>query len=133
MILTLWEMFWWGCNEAIGTEIFGATDMGGTMRLGAYPCDLTQGSKAREIYGVESVEERHRHRYEFNDAYRQQFEDAGMKATGINPVSGLVEIVEIADHKYFVASQFHPEYASTVLAPHPLFISFVAASVENAK
>ena len=115
------------------TEQKSITDMGGTMRLGAYPCDLTQGSKAREIYGVESVEERHRHRYEFNDAYRQQFEDAGMKATGINPVSGLVEIVEIADHKYFVASQFHPEYASTVLAPHPLFISFVAASVENAK
>ena len=115
------------------TEQKSITDMGGTMRLGAYPCDLTEGSKAREIYGVESVEERHRHRYEFNDAYRQQFEDAGMKATGINPVSGLVEIVEIADHKYFVASQFHPEYASTVLAPHPLFISFVAASVENAK
>ncbi len=115
------------------TEQKSITDMGGTMRLGAYPCDLKEGSKAREIYGVDSVEERHRHRYEFNDAYRQQFEDAGMKATGINPVSGLVEIVEIPDHKYFVASQFHPEYASTVLAPHPLFISFVAASVENAK
>ncbi len=109
------------------------TDMGGTMRLGAYPCDLKEGSKAREIYGVDSVEERHRHRYEFNEAYRSQFEEAGMFATGINPVSGLVEIVEIPEHPYFVASQFHPEYASTVLAPHPLFISFIAASVENAK
>ncbi|MBM72307.1 MAG: CTP synthetase [Crocinitomicaceae bacterium] len=109
------------------------TDMGGTMRLGEYPCDLKEGSKAREIYGVDSVEERHRHRYEFNETYRSQFEEAGMLATGINPVSGLVEIVEIREHKYFIASQFHPEYASTVLAPHPLFISFVAASVKNAK
>ena len=109
------------------------TDMGGTMRLGAYPCDLKEGSKVREIYGVGSVEERHRHRYEFNDKYKSQFEEAGMIATGINPVSGLVEIVEIPDHSYFIASQFHPEYASTVLAPHPLFISFVAASVEKAK
>ena len=109
------------------------TDMGGTMRLGAYPCDLKEGSKAREIYGVVSVEERHRHRYEFNDKYKSQFEEAGMIATGINPISGLVEIVEIPNHPYFVASQFHPEYASTVLAPHPLFISFVAASVEKAK
>ena len=109
------------------------TDMGGTMRLGAYPCDLKEGSKAREIYGVGSVEERHRHRYEFNDKYKSQFEEAGMIATGINPISGLVEIVEIPNHPYFVASQFHPEYASTVLAPHPLFISFVAASVEKAK
>ena len=108
------------------------TDMGGTMRLGAYPCDLKDGSMAREIYGVESVEERHRHRYEFNEAYRTQFEDAGMHATGINPISGLVEIVEIPNHPYFVASQFHPEYASTVLAPHPIFISFVAACVEKA-
>lgn len=103
------------------------TDMGGTMRLGAYPCDLKEGSKAREIYGVESIEERHRHRYEFNEIYREQFENAGMTATGINPVSGLVEIVEIPEHPYFVASQFHPEYASTVLTPHPLFVAFVDA------
>ena len=105
------------------------TDMGGTMRLGAYPCDLKEGSRARSIYGVDSVEERHRHRYEFNEAYRQRFEEAGMIATGINPVSGLVEIVEIPTHTYFVASQFHPEYASTVLAPHPLFVAFVKAAV----
>ena len=109
------------------------TNMGGTMRLGAYPCDLEDGSNAREIYGVDSVEERHRHRYEFNEAYRAQFEEAGMKATGINPISGLVEIVEISDHPYFIATQFHPEYASTVLAPHPLFISFVAACVDISK
>ena len=115
------------------TEQKTITDMGGTMRLGAYPCDLKEGSKAREIYGVESVEERHRHRYEFNEAYREKFEDAGMIATGINPANGLVEIVEIPEHPYFVASQFHPEYASTVLAPHPLFIAFVNASVNNAK
>lgn len=115
------------------TEQKSITDMGGTMRLGAYPCDLKEGSKAREIYGVESVEERHRHRYEFNEVYREQFEEAGMIATGINPVSGLVEIVEIPDHRYFLASQFHPEYASTVIAPHPLFISFVGACLENAK
>jgi CTP synthase len=105
------------------------TDMGGTMRLGAYTCELKEGSIAREIYGVDSIEERHRHRYEFNEAFRNQFEEAGMKASGINPVSGLVEIVEIPSHRYFIASQFHPEYASTVLAPHPLFISFVKAAV----
>ena len=115
------------------TEQKTITDMGGTMRLGAYPCDLKEGSKAREIYGVESVEERHRHRYEFNEAYKEKFEDAGMIATGINPANGLVEIVEIPEHPYFVASQFHPEYASTVLAPHPLFIAFVDASVKKAK
>ncbi len=109
------------------------SDMGGTMRLGAYPCDLKEGSKAREIYGVDSVEERHRHRYEFNDKYKSQFKEAGMIATGINPISGLVEIVEIPSHPYFIASQFHPEYASTVLAPHPLFISFIAASLEKAQ
>ena len=85
------------------TEQKSITDMGGTMRLGAYPCNLKEGSKAREIYGVESVEERHRHRYEFNEVYREQFEEAGMIATGINPVSGLVEIVEIPDHSYFFA------------------------------
>ena len=105
------------------------TDMGGTMRLGAYPCDLMEGSKVREIYGTSSIEERHRHRYEFNEEYRAQFETAGMIATGINPVSELVEIIEIPAHPYFIATQFHPEYASTVLAPHPLFISFVRATV----
>ncbi len=113
------------------TEQKTITDMGGTMRLGAYPCDLKEGSKAREIYGVDSVEERHRHRYEFNEAYREQFENSGMIASGINPANGLVEIIEIPEHPYFVATQFHPEYASTVLAPHPLFIAFLDACVNK--
>ena len=106
-------------------------NMGGTMRLGAYPCDLKPGTKALEAYGVTSIEERHRHRYEFNDAYIEQFESHGMIASGRNPNSGLVEMIEIPEHPWFVASQFHPEYASTVEAPHPLFISFVAASIKN--
>lgn len=103
-------------------------NMGGTMRLGGYPCDLEKGSRAYEAYGAQSIEERHRHRYEFNNAYLEQFETAGMKATGKNPDSGLVEIVEIPTHPYFVAAQFHPEYSSTVESPHPLFIAFVEAS-----
>ena len=103
-------------------------NMGGTMRLGAYPCDLTPGSHAFNAYGSETIEERHRHRYEFNNAYLEQFESLGMVATGKNPDSGLVEIVEIPDHPYFVASQFHPEYASTVESPHPLFTAFVKAA-----
>ena len=106
------------------------TNMGGTMRLGEYPCDLKDGSEASKAYQhVASVDERHRHRYEFNNAYLERFEAAGMKATGTNPDSKLVEIVEIPDHPYFVASQFHPEYASTVLKPHPLFVSFVRATL----
>jgi CTP synthase len=106
-------------------------NMGGTMRLGAYPCDLQSGTKAREAYGKDRVEERHRHRYEFNDAYLSQFESNGMIASGRNPNSGLVEMVEIPEHPWYVASQFHPEYSSTVEAPHPLFISFVEASIKN--
>ena len=106
------------------------TNMGGTMRLGEYPCALQAGSKAHAAYGeADLVDERHRHRYEFNSTYRAQFEEAGMVATGINPDNDLVEIVEIPSHPYFVASQFHPEYASTVLNPHPLFVSFVEAAM----
>jgi CTP synthase len=101
------------------------TEMGGTMRLGGYECVLGEGSKVRKIYGSEKIRERHRHRYEFNNKYRQAYEAAGMKCTGINPDSGLVEIVEIPDHRWFVGTQFHPEYSSTVLHPHPLFLSFV--------
>ncbi|MGB1480918.1 MAG: CTP synthase [Flavobacteriales bacterium] len=108
------------------------TNMGGTMRLGEYPCVLKEGSKALEAYhGEQKVSERHRHRYEFNNAYLAQFEEAGMLATGVNPDSNLVEVVEIPDHPYYVASQFHPEYASTVLNPHPLFVSFVKAAVAH--
>ncbi|MDG1675026.1 MAG: CTP synthase, partial [Flavobacteriales bacterium] len=108
------------------------TNMGGTMRLGEYPCELSKGSKAQAAYhGATAISERHRHRYEFNNAYSDRFEAAGMKATGVNPDSKLVEIVEIPSHPYFVASQFHPEYASTVLNPHPLFVSFVQAAVDH--
>ena len=103
-------------------------NMGGTMRLGAYPCELTPGSHAFNAYGSASIEERHRHRYEFNNAYLERFESLGMVATGKNPDSGLVEIVEIPEHPYFVATQFHPEYASTVETPHPLFTAFVKAA-----
>ena len=107
------------------------TNMGGTMRLGAYECVLQPGSKAYEAYGTEHIQERHRHRYEFNNAYKEQYEAAGMKCTGINPESDLVEIVEIPALKWFVGTQFHPEYSSTVLKPHPLFVSFVKAAIEN--
>lgn len=105
----------------------GITDKGGTMRLGAYRCELKEGSKAYEAYGEKEIRERHRHRYEFNSAYREEFEKAGMVTTGINPESGLTEIVEIPSHKWFVGVQFHPEYRSTVIKPHPLFIAFIKA------
>ena len=103
------------------------TEKGGTMRLGAYKCELTEGSKAYEAYGQKEIQERHRHRYEFNSKYREDFEKAGMITTGINPESGLTEIVEIPAHKWFVGVQFHPEYKSTVIKPHPLFVSFIKA------
>ncbi len=107
------------------------TNMGGTMRLGAYECTLTPGSKSYEAYGKELIKERHRHRYEFNNEYKDKYEAAGMKCTGINPESGLVEIVEIPALKWFVGTQFHPEYSSTVLNPHPLFLSFVKAAINQ--
>ena len=107
--------------------------MGGTMRLGAYPCEIKAGTHAADVYGEGMIQERHRHRYEFNNAYLKDFEKAGMIATGINPNEGLVEIIEIEDHPWFVGSQFHPEYKSTVANPHPLFVNFVKAVVENAK
>ena len=107
------------------------TNMGGTMRLGAYECTLADGSKALEAYGSEHIQERHRHRYEFNNEYKEQYEAAGMKCTGINPESGLVEIVEMPELKWFVGTQFHPEYSSTVLKPHPLFVSFIKAAINQ--
>ena len=107
----------------------GLADMGGTMRLGTYPCQLAKGSLAAQAYGLTETEERHRHRYEFNEAYRAQFTEAGMVATGTHPESNLVEIVEIPEHPWFVGAQFHPEYKSTVINPHPLFKAFVAAAV----
>lgn len=105
--------------------------MGGTMRLGAYDCKLTKGSQVAKAYGKLSISERHRHRYEFNSAYSQEFENAGMKITGVNPQTGLAEIVEIPEHPWFVGVQFHPELKSTVLNPHPLFVRFVKAALDH--
>ena len=105
------------------------TQLGGSMRLGAYGCRLVEGSRVREIYGVETISERHRHRYEFNGAYLGEYESHGMKCTGINPESKLVEIVEIPDHPWYIGTQFHPEYSSTVLSPHPLFVDFIRAAI----
>jgi len=109
------------------------TTKGGTMRLGAYACKLKKGSKAQHIYGDTLIHERHRHRYEFNNKYLDQIEEAGMKAVGINPESGLVEVIELKDHPWFIGVQFHPELKSTVLNPHPLFVKFVAAAMEHKK
>ncbi len=105
------------------------TMMGGTMRLGAYDCKLEPGSLAFKAYGTQDIKERHRHRYEFNDVYRQKMKENGLVATGINPNTGLVEIVELKDHPWFVGVQFHPELKSTVENPHPLFVSFVKAAM----
>ncbi len=108
------------------------TQMGGTMRLGAYECELVKGSRVMEAYGREShIQERHRHRYEFNNRYLQEFESAGMKCVGINPEAHLVEIVEIPEKKWYIGTQFHPEYSSTVLHPHPLFMSFTKACING--
>ena len=102
------------------------TQMGGTMRLGAYECELVEGSRTWEAYGKESmIRERHRHRYEFNNAYKKEYEQNGMKCVGINPAADLVEIVEIPEKRWYIGTQFHPEYSSTVLHPHPLFMSFI--------
>ena len=107
------------------------TQMGGTMRLGAYKCELKEGSRAYEAYGNDTIiRERHRHRYEFNNTYKEDYEANGMKCTGINPASDLVEIVEVPDHRWYIGVQFHPEYSSTVLRPHPLFMSFIKACSE---
>jgi len=108
-------------------------NMGGTMRLGAYDCEIKKGTKAAAIYGKLKISERHRHRYEFNNDYLTQYEAAGMIASGINPANNLVEIVELKNHPFFVAGQFHPELKSTVANPHPLFVSFVAASLAHNK
>ena len=107
----------------------GIVAKGGTMRLGAYPCSLQPGSKALAAYGTNLVYERHRHRYEFNSEFLPDFEAHGMKAAGVNPESGLVEVIEIPEHRWFIGTQYHPEYKSTVKKPHPLFVAFVAAAV----
>ena len=118
------------------------TQMGGTMRLGAYDCELREGSKAMEAYAAvphcqfsihhsQLIKERHRHRYEFNNKYKEEYETAGMKGVGINPAANLVEIVEIPEKQWYIGTQFHPEYSSTVLHPHPLFMSFIKACVQS--
>lgn len=105
-------------------------EMGGTMRLGTYPCKVLENSNAYDVYQKSDINERHRHRYEFNSKYLEEFESNGMVATGINPNNNLVEIVEVKDHPWFVGVQFHPEYKSTVENPHPLFVNFIKAAEE---
>lgn len=134
-----------GLKDANSTEIAESTDnpvinlmeeqkniidKGGTMRLGAWDCEISKGSLVNEVYdGETSISERHRHRYEFNSDYREQLEAAGLKASGINTQTGLVEIVELEDHPWFIGVQYHPEYKSTVANPHPLFVGFVKAAL----
>lgn len=114
-------------------DLKGITNMGGTMRLGAYPCDLATGSLASKIYGSDKISERHRHRYEFNRDYESQLMELGMHFSGYSPDKTFVEIIELPDHPWFLGCQFHPEYKSKPLSPHPLFQSFIAASLQNQK
>lgn len=109
------------------------TIKGGTMRLGAYNCNLVKGTKVHGIYGKLKISERHRHRYEFNNKYLKKIESKGMIASGFNPETGLVEIIELKDHPWFIGTQYHPELRSTVLSPHPLFVKFISAALENKK
>jgi CTP synthase len=106
------------------------TDLGGTMRLGLYPCLLQKGTKAAAAYGVPNVDERHRHRFEFNNNFKSEFEKSGMAFSGMSPDGKLVEIAEIADHPYMVGSQFHPEFLSRPMRPHPLFEGLLKAAKE---
>jgi CTP synthase len=110
----------------------GILNKGGTMRLGAYDCRIEAGSMASKVYGrSKTVHERHRHRYEMNNQYRARLQKAGLRMSGINPDHDLVEMIEVPEHPWFVATQFHPEYSSTVANPHPLFVSFLNASLLN--
>ncbi|MDH5399064.1 MAG: CTP synthase [Cyclobacteriaceae bacterium] len=137
-----------GLKEAASTEMDSNTphpvidlmeeqkkivDKGGTMRLGAYACNLKKGSKVHHIYNSGLIHERHRHRFEFNNKYKEAFEKEGMTMAGTNPDTGLVEIVELKGHPWYIGTQYHPELKSTVLSPHPLFVSFVQAAVKNKK
>jgi CTP synthase len=108
-------------------------DLGGTMRLGAYPAQLAPGSRVADIYGIASISERHRHRYEVNTAYKGRLEQRGMRFCGMSPDGILPEIIEYADHPWFIGVQFHPELKSRPFAPHPLFASFVEAAVEQSR
>jgi CTP synthase len=112
-------------------EQLNVVDKGGTMRLGGYPCSLVPGTMAQEAYGVDEVTERHRHRWEFNNEYREQFDRAGLVASGTSPDGGLVEILEIRDHAWMIGSQFHPELRSRPGRPHPLFVGFLDAAIKG--
>jgi CTP synthase len=105
--------------------------MGGTLRLGSYPCTLTEGSQAHKEYGEINITERHRHRYEFNNFYRERLTNKGLVLSGVSPDGRLVEIVELPEHPWFVAGQFHPEFKSRPEKAHPLFAGFIKASLEN--
>ena len=109
----------------------GIEDMGGTMRLGAYPCVLKDDSIAAQVYGNTEIAERHRHRYEFNNTYREEFEKAGMDIVGLSPNGKYVEVVEIKNHPYFVACQYHPEFKSRPNRPHPLFTGWIKAAIKK--
>ena len=135
-----------GLEDANSTEFDKSTDhpviglmeeqlsveqRGGTMRLGAWPCQLAQGSLARRAYGVDQISERHRHRYEFNNKYRKAFEEQGLVASGTSPDGNIVEIIELLDHPWFLAVQFHPEFQSKPTKAHPLFRDFVGAALQR--
>lgn len=105
--------------------------MGGTLRLGLYDCEIKEGTLAHKAYGTTFIKERHRHRYEFNNQYKEQLESCGLIVSGINPQTKLVEIVELKDHPFFIASQFHPEFSSRPQRPHPLFREFIAATLKK--
>jgi CTP synthase len=109
----------------------GVTDLGGTLRLGSYPCVLADGSKAQELYGEKEIHERHRHRYEVNNAYRNDFIEGGMQLSGLSPDGRIVEIIEIPSHPWFVATQAHPEFKSRPNNAHPLFKGFIEAALKN--
>jgi CTP synthase len=124
------------CSNAVVSlmeEQQHVTDMGGTMRLGAYICRLAKGSKAAEMYGVSEVRERHRHRYEVSNTYREALVEHGLRLSGLSPDGSLVEMIELANHPWFVGCQFHPELRSRPTRPHPLFSGFIAAAVARAQ
>jgi CTP synthase len=108
-----------------------ASDKGGSMRLGAYPCRIEKGTLAYKAYGMDEISERHRHRYEFNNEYREALKAAGLVVSGVSPDGELVEIVELKDHPWFLGCQFHPEFKSNPRRPHPLFTAFIAASLKQ--
>jgi CTP synthase len=112
-------------------EQYEGIDMGGTLRLGLYDCQLKTGSLAHELYGNDLIQERHRHRYEFSNKYKAQLENCGLIFSGINPATNLVEVIELKDHPFFIATQFHPEFKSRPLRAHPLFKGFIKASLNK--